>query len=98
MRINFELEDDDEEEFRVEFFTSKRTIRQDEFISLGASALNSIAKLEDNEVREKRTREIMDAMRSEIGNRGGVTIVPDPPGTGPHTDPSDHPPIPPYEV
>ncbi|QIG61962.1 hypothetical protein HWD07_gp048 [Gordonia phage John316] len=82
MRITFEMEDDSDDEFRVELFTSKKDIQPDEFISLGATALASVRALEDAETRSRRMQEMVDALRPEGHNRG-ETVIPDPPSEEP---------------
>ncbi|QOP65413.1 hypothetical protein SEA_DIABLA_87 [Gordonia phage Diabla] len=81
MRVMLELEDDSNQdkaelEFRVELFTNK-DIEPGEIVRLAAGSLEQLVRIEDKDEKAKRTKEIMEAMRSELGNRGAV-IMPDP--------------------
>lgn len=87
MRISFEIEDDNEEEFRVELFTSKKELRTDDVIGLCSSALGNLVALEDAEARLKSTREMMDSMRASFG--AAPVIYPEP--SEPPTSKPDEP-------
>ncbi|AUV60683.1 hypothetical protein HOS75_gp047 [Gordonia phage SteveFrench] len=91
MRVILELEDDSNQdkaelEFRVELFTNK-DIEPGEIVRLAAGSLEQLVRIEDKEEKAKRTREIMEAMKSELGNRGAV-VMPNDPKSSEKVDPN----------
>ncbi|QGH76224.1 hypothetical protein SEA_JELLYBONES_82 [Gordonia phage Jellybones] len=47
MRITFEMEDDNDDEFRVELFSSRKDLSPDDLIGLGVSVMGNLRRTPD---------------------------------------------------
>ncbi|AUE22195.1 hypothetical protein SEA_BUTTERBALL_83 [Gordonia phage Butterball] len=59
MRITFEMEDDSDDEFRVELFSSRKDLSSDDLIRLGASVMGNLAALQTKEERAAATAKMI---------------------------------------
>ncbi|QAY16901.1 hypothetical protein SEA_EXIGUO_80 [Gordonia phage Exiguo] len=78
MRITFEMEDDNDDEFRVELFSSRKDLSPDDLIGLGASVMGNLAAFQTKEERAADTAKMIDEMKASLGNRGAA-VIPNPP-------------------
>ncbi|UTN91237.1 hypothetical protein SEA_POKYPUPPY_78 [Gordonia phage PokyPuppy] len=70
--MTIELEDDNEDEFRIELFASKKELVRNELVDLAANAMRTMCELRTEPERREYMATLVESMRN--GGRGAVTL------------------------